>query len=95
MADAVWKREDLQTVLRAAEVRPDEVFRRDGLGFVTGGFERGKMRVVRHDKSRLRCNGAVAEFIVIRVRGDDAKTILILLKNLWSFFQAPSGARSF
>jgi hypothetical protein len=34
------------------------------------------MRVVRHDKIRLRCDGAVAEYIVIRVRGDDAKTVL-------------------
>ncbi len=59
-------------------MHPDEFFRYDGFGFVAGGFERGKMRVVRYNNIRLRCNRAVAEFIVIRVLHDDSEPELRL-----------------
>ncbi len=55
------------------EMHPDEFFRSDGLGFVTRGFERGKVRVARHDKIRLRRDGAVAKFVVIRVLGNNGE----------------------
>ena len=61
----------INMVLLDAEMYPDEFFRRDGLGFVTGGFERGNKRVVRYDKIRFPRNGAVAEFMVTRVLRDD------------------------
>ena len=64
---------ELAGALLDAEMHPDEFFRRDGFGFVTGGFERGKVRVARHDKIRFRRDGAVAEFVVIRILGDDGE----------------------
>ena len=32
------------------------------------------MRVIRHDKIRFRRDGTIAEFVVVRVLGDDAET---------------------
>jgi len=60
-----------QAALLDTKMRPDEFFRRNRLGFVAGGFERGEMRVARHDKIRCRRDGAVVKFVVVRVLRDD------------------------
>lgn len=62
---------ELAGALFDTEMNPDEFIRRESLGLVCGGSERGKMRIVCHNKMSLRRNGAVAKFVVIGVLCDD------------------------
>src|SRR5436190_21647012 len=57
----------------AAKMDSNEFIWRNRFGLVSRRFQRGKMRIIRHHKICSRGNCAVAEFVVIRVSGDDRK----------------------
>ena len=59
-------------------MNPDEFIGRTRLGFVTSGFQYGKVCVIRHHKIRFRRNRTVAEFIVVRIGRDDGEAKLRL-----------------